>query len=170
MPSFVKIDENIGGNMQSVTLDKIDRDILKVLQADARTPIVDVAAEVGLSPSPCARRVKRLEREGIIVRYATVIDQKAVGLPVSVFCNVTLEKQVKGALETFQAAVLKRPEVMECYLMTGESDYLLRVVVADLEAYERFIVEHLTRVPGIANIKSSFALKQVAYRTELPLE
>ena len=155
--------------MQNSTLDKIDREILKVLQADARTSIVDVADSVGLSPSPCARRVKRLEAKGIIVRYATVIDQKAVGLPVSVFCNVTLEKQVKGALETFQAAVLKRPEVMECYLMTGESDYLLRVVVADLDAYERFIVEHLTRVPGIANIKSSFALKQVAYRTELPL-
>ena len=156
--------------MPNNALDRIDREILRVLQADARTPIVDVAAEVGLSPSPCARRVKRLEREGIIVRYATVIDQKAAGLPVSVFCNVTLEKQIKGALETFQTAILIRPEVMECYLMTGESDYLLRVVVADLEAYERFIVEHLTRVPGIANIKSSFALKQVAYRTELPLE
>ena len=150
-------------------LDKIDREILKALQADARMPIVDLAARVGLSASPCARRVKRLESDGIIVRYATVIDQKAVGLPVSVFCNVTLEKQVKGALETFQAAVLKRPEVMECYLMTGEADYLLRVVVADLEAYERFIVEHLTKVPGIANIRSSFALKQVAYRTDLPL-
>ena len=150
-------------------LDKIDREILKALQADARMPIVDLAARVGLSASPCARRVKRLESEGIIVRYATVINQKAVGLPVSVFCNVTLEKQVKGALETFQAAVLKRPEVMECYLMTGEADYLLRVVVADLEAYERFIVEHLTKVPGIANIRSSFALKQVAYRTDLPL-
>ena len=150
-------------------LDKIDREILKALQADARMPIVDLAERVGLSASPCARRVKRLESDGIIVRYATVIDQKAVGLPVSVFCNVTLERQVKGALETFQAAVLKRPEVMECYLMTGEADYLLRVVVADLEAYERFIVKHLTKVPGIANIRSSFALKQVAYRTDLPL-
>ncbi len=152
-----------------VALDKIDWDILKALQEDARIPIVDLAERVGLSASPCARRVKRLEGEGVIVRYATVIDQKAIGLPVNVFCHVTLERQVKGALETFQAAVLKRPEVMECYLMTGEADYLLRVVVADLEAYERFIVDHLTKVPGIANIKSSFALKQVAYRTELPL-
>lgn len=169
MPSFPKISACFGGNVQQATLDRIDREILKVLQADARTPIVDVAERVGLTPSPCARRVKRLEESGIILRYATVIDQKAAGLPVSVFCNVTLEKQSKGALETFQAAVLKRPEVMECYLMTGESDYLLRVVVADLDAYERFIVNHLTKVPGIANIKSSFALKQVAYRTELPL-
>lgn len=150
-------------------LDEIDWDILKALQEDARIPIVDLADRVGLSASPCARRVKRLESDGVIVRYATVIDQKTIGLPVNVFCHVTLERQVKGALETFQAAVLKRPEVMECYLMTGEADYLLRVVVADLEAYERFIVDHLTKVPGIANIKSSFALKQVAYRTELPL-
>ncbi len=150
-------------------LDRIDREIIKVLQADARIPIVDLSERVGLSASPCARRVKRLESAGIIMRYATVIDQKAVGLPVSVFCNVTLERQAKGALETFQAAVLRWPEVMECYLMTGEADYLLRVVVADLEAYERFIVEHLTKVPGIANIKSSFALKQVAYRTDLPM-
>jgi Lrp/AsnC family leucine-responsive transcriptional regulator len=155
--------------MSMMKLDRIDREIIKVLQADARIPIVDLSERVGLSASPCARRVKRLESAGIIMRYATVIDQKAVGLPVSVFCNVTLERQAKGALETFQAAVLRWPEVMECYLMTGEADYLLRVVVADLEAYERFIVEHLTKVPGIANIKSSFALKQVAYRTDLPM-
>ena len=150
-------------------LDRIDREILKVLQADARIPNVELADRVGLSASPCARRVQRLEARGVIARYATVINQKAVGLPVSVFVNVTLERQVEGALETFETAVLKRPEVMECYLMTGEADYLLRVVVADLDAYERFLIEHLTRVPGIANIRSSFALKQVAYRTELPL-
>lgn len=155
--------------MSKQALDRIDREILKALQADARMSNVDLAEKIGLSPSPCARRVARLEQDGVISRYATVIDQKAVGLPVSVFVNVTLERQVENALETFQTAVLKRPEVMECYLMTGEADYLLRVVVRDLEAYERFIVEHLTRVPGIANIKSSFALKQVAYRTELPL-
>ncbi|MGE0627856.1 MAG: Lrp/AsnC family transcriptional regulator [Hyphomicrobiaceae bacterium] len=155
--------------MPNNTLDRIDHEILKALQADARIANVDLADKVGLSASPCARRVARLETAGIITRYATVIDQKAVGLPVSVFVSVTLERQVEGALETFEAAVLRRPEVMECYLMTGEADYLLRVVVADLDAYERFLIDHLTRVPGIANIKSSFALKQVAYRTELPL-
>lgn len=155
--------------MPRAPLDRIDREILKTLQADARISNVDLAGKVGLSPSPCARRVARLENDGVIARYATVIDQKAVGLPVSVFVNVTLERQVENVLETFQTSVLRRPEVMECYLMTGESDYLLRVVVRDLEAYERFIVEHLTRVPGIATIRSSFALKQVAYRTELPL-
>jgi Lrp/AsnC family transcriptional regulator, leucine-responsive regulatory protein len=150
-------------------LDKIDREILKVLQADARVPNVELADKVGLSPSPCARRVKALEDAGIISRYATVVDQKSVGLPVSVFVSVTLERQVEGALAVFEKEILRRPEVMECYLMTGEADYLLRVVVADLDAYERFLVLHLTRVPGIANIRSSFALKQVAYRTELPI-
>lgn len=150
-------------------LDKIDREILKALQADARTPNVELADKVGLSASPCARRVKALEDAGIISRYATVVDQKSVGLPVSVFVSVTLERQVEGALAVFETQILRRPEVMECYLMTGEADYLLRVVVADLDAYERFLILHLTRVPGIANIRSSFALKQVAYRTELPI-
>ena len=150
-------------------IDTIDRVILNILQKDGRIANVDLAERAGLSPSPCARRVKNLEDSGIIARSAALIDQKAVGLPVNVFVNVTLERQVKDALQNFEAAILKRPEVMECYLMTGEADYFLRVVVADLDAYERFLVEHLTRIPGIANIKSSFALKQIAYRTELPI-
>ena len=150
-------------------IDTIDRVILNILQKDGRIANVDLAKRAGLSPSPCARRVKNLEDSGIIARYAALIDQKAVGLPVNVFVNVTLERQVKDALQNFEAAILKRPEVMECYLMTGQADYFLRVVVADLDAYERFLVEHLTRIPGIANIKSSFALKQIAYRTELPI-
>ncbi len=150
-------------------IDAIDREILKILQKDGRIANVDLAEKAGLSASPCARRVKQLEDAGIIARYAALIDQKSVGLPVNVFVNVTLERQVEGALQKFEAAILQRPEVMECYLMTGEADYFLRVVVADLDAYERFLIEHLTRVPGIANIKSSFALKQIAYRTELPI-
>ncbi len=152
-----------------MTLDHIDRRILSQLQTDARTPNVDLAEKVGLSPTPCARRVKNLEAEGVISRYVTLVDQKTVGLPVSVFVNVTLERQVEQALDIFESFISERPEVMECYLMTGDADYLLRVVVADLDAYERFIVDHLTKVPGIANIKSSFALKQVAYKTALPV-
>ena len=132
-------------------------------------PNVELAEQVGLSPTPCARRVKILEAEGVISRYVTLVDQKAVGLPVSVFVNVTLERQVEQALRVFESFITDRPEVMECYLMTGDADYLLRIVVADLDAYERFIVDHLTKVPGIANIKSSFALKQVAYKTALPV-
>ncbi len=152
-----------------MALDDIDRRILAHLQDEARTSNVDLAEKVGLSPTPCARRVKNLEAEGIIGRYVTLVDQKAVGLPVSVFVNVTLERQVEHALVVFESFITDRPEVMECYLMTGDADYLLRIVVADLDAYERFIVDHLTKVPGIANIKSSFALKQVAYKTALPV-
>jgi DNA-binding Lrp family transcriptional regulator len=110
-----------------------------------------------------------LEESGIIRRYVTLLDPARIGLPVSIFISVTLERQVEQALERFEAGILKRPEVMECYLMTGDADYLLRVVTADLSAYERFLMDHLTRLPGVASIKSSFALKQVKYRTALPV-
>jgi DNA-binding Lrp family transcriptional regulator len=150
-------------------LDAIDRKILALLQENARLSNVELADAVGLSPSPCLRRVRELEHAGVIRRYVTLLDPARVGLPVSIFVNVTLERQVEQALERFEAAILKRPEVMECYLMTGDADYLLRVVTADLSAYERFLMDHLTRVPGVSSIKSSFALKQVKYRTALPV-
>jgi len=152
-----------------VDLDVVDRRILAVLQENARISNVDLAEQVGMSPSPCWRRVKTLEDSGVIAKHVSLVDPAAVGLPVSVFVQVTLERQIETALETFEQTVLARPEVMECYLMTGDSDYLLRVVVADLSAYERFLMDHLTRLNGVASIKSSFALKQVKYRTALPL-
>jgi Lrp/AsnC family leucine-responsive transcriptional regulator len=113
--------------------------------------------------------VKNLEASGMISRYVTLLDPVKVGLTVSVFISVSLEKQVEQALETFERAMRERPEVMECYLMTGDADYLLRVVMPDVPALERFIVDFLTRVPGVGNIRSSFALKQVKYKTALPL-
>lgn len=155
--------------MPNYDLDATDRRILAALQSNARITNVDLAEAVGLSPSPCLRRVRALEQAGVIKGYVALVDQNAVALPVSVFVNVSLEKQIEPALEVFEAAIRRRPEVMECYLMTGDSDYLLRVVTADLAAYERFLIDHLTRIPGVASIKSSFALKQVAYRTALPL-
>ena len=155
--------------MPNKSLDAIDRQILENLQNDARMRNVELAEKVGLSPSPCLRRVGNLEETGVIRGYATLVDAEAVGLPVSVFVSVTLEKQIEKALEKFEKEIRARAEVMECYLMTGEADYLLRVVTADLSAYERFLIEHLTRIPGVASIKSSFALKQVAYRTALPI-
>ena len=151
-------------------LDAIDRRILEHLQDNARISNVDLAARVGISASPCWRRVRELEESGVISNYVTLIDAASVGLMVSVFVNVSLERQVERELEVFQNAIRERPEVMECYLMTGEADFLLRVVVPDLMAYERFLMDHLTRVPGIASIRSSFALKQVKYRTALPLD
>ena len=151
-------------------LDAIDRRILEHLQDNARISNVDLAARVGISASPCWRRVRELEEGGVISNYVTLIDAASVGLMVSVFVSVSLEKQVERQLDVFQNAIRERPEVLECYLMTGEADFLLRVVVPDLMAYERFLMDHLTRVPGIASIKSSFALKQVKYRTALPLD
>ncbi|MEX2616780.1 MAG: Lrp/AsnC family transcriptional regulator [Alphaproteobacteria bacterium] len=155
--------------MSQTRLDEIDRRILAVLQEDARIANVELAGRVGISASPCWRRVRALEESGAISRYVTLVDPAALDLRVSVFVQVTLEKQVEGALEVFEKAVQARPEVMECYLMTGDADYHLRVVVPDLAAYERFLMDHLTRVPGIANIRSGFALKQVKYTTALPL-
>lgn len=155
--------------MPKTTLDGTDLKILACLQEDARIPNLVLAEKVALSPSPCSRRVRMLEAEGVIRKYVTLVDPTAVDMPVSVFVSVTLDRQIESRLDEFEAAVVTRPEVMECYLMTGEYDYLLRVVVPDLASYERFLKDHLTRIPCIANIKSSFALKQVQYRTALPL-
>ena len=150
-------------------LDATDRRILEVLQSDARIANVDLANEVNLSPSPCLRRVRRLEEEGYVRGYVSLLDPAAIGMPVSVFVQVSLEKQVDGALDEFERQIVMHTEVMECYLMTGDSDYLLRVVAPDIVAFQRFLLDHLTRIPGVASIKSSFALKQVSYRTALPL-
>ncbi len=155
--------------MLSTDLDAIDWKILDRMQGDARIANVKLAEAVHLSPSPCLARVRELEAAGFISKYVTLLDPLKVGLTVSVFIQVTLEKQVEKQLGSFEAAIQKRPEVMECYLMTGDADYLLRVVVPDIQALERFIVDHLTKIPGIANIRSSFALKQVKYQTALPL-
>lgn len=155
--------------MLPIPLDTIDWKILATLQQDARIANIELARKVHLSPSPCLARVRRLEESGLISRYVTLLDPVALGLTVSVFIQVRLEKQVEAALETFERAIAERPEVMECYLMTGDSDYLIRVVVRDVQALERFIVDFLSRVPGVGNIQSSFALKQVKYKTALPL-
>ena len=155
--------------MLPVTLDATDFTILSCLQTDARISNVELARQVGLSPSPCLARVRALEANGIISRHVTLLDPLKIGLTVSVFIQVSLEKQIEKALETFERAIRTYPEVMECYLMTGDADYLLRVVVADVQSLERFILDKLTRIAGVANIKSSFALKQVKYQTALPL-
>lgn len=150
-------------------LDPTDLRILDRLQQDARISNVELAQAVNLSPSPCLARVRALEASGVIDRHVTLLDPASVGLDVIVFIQVALEKQVEPMLDKFEKAVRDRPEVMECYLMTGQSDYMLRVVVSDVPALERFIVDFLSRVPGVGNIQSSFALKQVKYKTALPL-
>ena len=147
--------------MPKSDLDAIDCRIVAELQANARLSNVELADKVGLSPSPCLRRVRMLERDGVISRYVAVLDQRAVGLPVSVFVSIKLESQREEALDRFAKSIQRWPEVLECYLMTGPRDYLLRVVVADLAAYERFLKQKLTKLSGIGSIESSFALEQV---------
>jgi len=156
-------------DMANINLDAIDRRLLDALQRNGRLSATELAEQVGLTTSPCLRRLKILEREGVIRGYSALVDQEKVGLPVSVFVSVKLERQREESLERFESAVRRCPEVVECYLMTGQRDYLLRVVVKDLTAYERFLKDVLTRVEGVASIESSFALAQVKYANALPL-
>jgi Lrp/AsnC family leucine-responsive transcriptional regulator len=155
--------------MANRKLDDIDRRILAALQADGRMTAQQLADRVGLSPSPCARRVRLLEEAGVVKGYVAVIDQAKVGLPISVFASVKLERQREDDLDRFSQAVARWPEVVDCYLMTGQRDYLLRIVVSDLESYERFIKDKLTRLDGVASIESSFALGQVKRSNALPI-
>jgi Lrp/AsnC family leucine-responsive transcriptional regulator len=150
-------------------IDAIDRKILAILQDDCRITVSELAERVGLTASPCHRRMKILEANGILRRYIALIDQKAVGLPVSVFISIKLERQKGEDLERFARAISGWREVLECYLMTGQRDYLLRVVVPDLAAYQRFLKQKLTRLSGIASIESSFALDQIKYTIALPV-
>ena len=146
-----------------------DNKILKRLQNDGRISNSELAEAIGLSPSPCLRRVKTLERQRVISRYVAIVDAKALGFLINAFVNVSLQSQEKTTLESFQSQILDYSEVMECYLMTGTSDYLLRIVTRDLESYERFLVDKLTKIDGISNIQTSFALKPIVQRTELPI-
>ncbi len=152
-----------------LSLDRTDRAILHELQMDGRISNVRLAEQVNLSESACLRRVKLLEDAGVIGGYAMLISQAAVGLPGNVFVEIALNRQRREDQDAFEAALVQVPEVMECYLMSGEYDYLLRVVVADAADYERIHHEQLTSLPGVARVRSSFALRAVTKRTELPI-
>ena len=151
-------------------LDATDLKILARLQEDARITNVALAEAVHLSPAPCLRRVRELEEAAVIQRFAALVDPESLGLHVSAFIQVSLEKQIESGLLDFEATILKYPEVMECYLMTGDSDYLLRVVAADPKMLQEFITDKLARVAGVSNIRSSLALKRVKYKTALPIQ
>jgi Lrp/AsnC family leucine-responsive transcriptional regulator len=150
-------------------LDSIDLRIIEALQREARLTNVELAERVHLTPSPCLARVRALERSGVIDRYVAIAAPRALGLAVSAFIHITLDRQVECSLERFETAMRGRPEVLECYLMTGDQDYMLRVVVADVDELQRFIVNDLARIAGVANIRSSVALKKIKYETALPL-
>ncbi len=155
--------------MPSIDLDALDRSILKKLQQNGRLSNVQLAAEVGLSESACLRRVRILEEGGIIDRYVMLINQSAIGRPNNVFVRVTLDGQQREALERFEGEISRVVEVMECYLMAGDFDYLLRVITRDNADYVR-VHNKLTSLPGVMRVQSSFALKTVLGRTEIPVD
>lgn len=153
-----------------MNLDEIDRRILDQLQLDGRMTNQELSERVGLSPSPCLRRLKQLEGEGIITRYVALVDPGHVGLNVTAFVRVRLDQQDDRHLAAFEEAVAEFPEVMECYLMTGDADYQLRVLVESLGAFEDFLRQKLTPIQGVSQVTTSFALRPVVYRTALPMD
>ncbi|WP_185804974.1 Lrp/AsnC family transcriptional regulator [Pontivivens nitratireducens] len=150
-------------------MDQKDRQIVRALQRDARMTNQDLAAEVNLSPSPCLRRVRNLEKSGAIRGYAALVDEAAYGLPVTVFVRVSLARHTEEAVQQFEAAVARVDQVLECFVMTGVQDYLLRVVVADLPDYERFVRRRLHTIGGIASIDTSFVYGVVKRTSVLPV-
>jgi Lrp/AsnC family transcriptional regulator, leucine-responsive regulatory protein len=152
-----------------MNLDKTDFKILHELQKDGGLSNVELAKRIHLSPSPCLTRVKALEAGGVIERYVALANASRLGLGINVFISISLKSQSKDTLAEFERRIALHDEVMECYLMTGDSDYLIRVALTDIGALERFILDQLTPIPGVEKIRSSFALKQVRYKTALPL-
>ena len=152
-----------------MNIDRFDRKILQTLQKDGRISNVDLADLVSLSESACLRRVRRLEEDGFIDKYTALLNQQKADLGGNVFVHITLHREKQSDLAAFEAAVQNLPEVMECYLMTGEFDYLLRIVISDMADFERVHKESITRLPGVARVNSSVAIRTVRNTTELPL-
>ena len=150
-------------------MDELDYKILRALQHDGRQTNQDLSALVGLSPSPCLRRVRILEESKVIQGYTAVVDQATYGLPINVFVSLRLERQDDPTIRKFEKAIERLDEIVECYLMTGSRDYLLRVVSENLNTYEIFVRRKLATIAGVSNIESSFALGQVKRTTVLPL-
>jgi Lrp/AsnC family leucine-responsive transcriptional regulator len=150
-------------------LDGIDRRILRALQENGRIQNVDLAEKVGLSPSPCLRRVKLLEESGVIERYVALLDPAKIGVGLTVFARIWLTGQDVETVDHFVAEVKRLPEVVECHLMAGDCDFLLRIVAADLEAYRQFQADHLTRIKGVQSVKTDVPMQKVKLTSELPL-
>lgn len=156
--------------MSTTSLDRIDIKILNELQQNASLTNVELASRVNLSPSPCLARVRTLEKLGVIDRRIALLDPAVLGIGVTAFIQIKLEKQVQTSLENFTRSIDRLAQVMECYLMTGESDYMLRVMAADIEDLEDLIVNKLSRIPGVSSIRSNLALKRISHKTALPID
>lgn len=150
-------------------LDNIDRSILRVLQKEGRLQNVELAERVGLSPSPCLRRVRRLEDAGVIDRYVAIVDAAKVGMGLTLFVRVWLDGQDQETVDVFVEAVTNLPQIVECHLMAGDSDFLLRVVAPDLDGYRKFQIEHLGRIPGVRNIKTEIPMQKIKLSSEVPI-
>ena len=154
-----------------IRLDRTDRRILELMQRNGRISNLELADQVGLSPTPCSRRVRRLEESGLIRGHVTLLDQSRLGLKLTAYIGISMDRHTPDRFEAFENAVRDYPEVMACSVVTGQSsDYLLRAVVPDMEYYERFLLGRLTRIPGVTGVHSSFELRRVVEKTALPLE
>ncbi len=155
----------------ALSLDRIDKHILKLMQTNARISNLELADQVGLSPTPCSRRVKQLEKLGLIKRHVTLLNAEALGLDLTVIIGITMDRHTPERFEAFEKAIVEMPEVLECSIVTGQSaDFLLKVVVRDMRYYEAFLLGRLTRLRGVTGVHSSFVLRKVLDKTELPLE
>jgi Lrp/AsnC family transcriptional regulator, leucine-responsive regulatory protein len=152
-----------------IELDKMDRRILAVLQQEGRIQNVELAGRVGLSPSPCLRRVRLLEEDGVIEQYVALLNPARVGAGFTVFARVWLTGQDEDTVNHFIGAIRELPQVMECHLMAGDCDFLLRVAVADLDAYRRFQIEHLNRIKGVQSVKTEIPMQKIKLTSQLPL-
>ena len=151
-------------------LDRTDRRILQLMQRNGRISNLELAEQVGLSPTPCARRVRRLEEQGIIDRHVTLLDQSLLGLKLTAIIGVTMDRHTQERFAQFEEVIADFPEVMECSIVTGQAaDYLLKVIVPDMEAYEAFLLGRLTRIEGVSGVHTSFVLRRIIDKTELPL-
>jgi Lrp/AsnC family leucine-responsive transcriptional regulator len=158
------------GKVAPLKIDRIDRRILDCLQQDGGLSNQELAEKVGLSPSPCLRRVKALEEAGVILRRVTLLDRKKLGLSLTVILNIGMDRHTPERFEKFEETVAGFPEVQECYLVTGQTaDYQLKVVVPDMDAYQAFLLGKITRIPGVSGVHSSFVLRRVVDHTEVPL-
>jgi Lrp/AsnC family leucine-responsive transcriptional regulator len=154
-----------------IALDRIDKRILKLMQTNARISNLELADQVGLSPTPCSRRVKRLEDSGLIAGHVTLLNPEALGLDLTAIIGISMDRHTPDRFEDFEKAITSMPEVIECSIVTGQAaDFLLKVVVKDMHHYEKFLLGHLTRITGVTGVHSSFVLRHLVKKTELPVE
>ena len=155
----------------TLTLDKIDKHILTVMQSNGRISNLELSDKVGLSPTPCSRRVKRLEDSGLINAHVTLLNKAALGLNLTAIIGISMDRHTPDRFEQFEKAIVNMPEVIECSIVTGQTAYfLLKVVVRDMQHYEKFLLGNLTRLTGVTGVHSSFVLRQVVNKTALPLD